>query len=418
MRITTAQIYQNTIQNMDNQQSVLAELEQEASTGIAIATPADNPLGAAQAVQLSANGAMLAQFATNQSTASTMLNTESSALSSVGNTLQSILTQLGGLTSAGINDSNRQAAVKALQGLRDQLMTEANTTEPDGSFVFSGFQGNVAPFSNASNGGVTYNGDFGTRTLQISNSTSVATADNGSSVFLSVLPNISDPVAEGASTNTGTGVIGAVTITTPGATSNNVPYSITFATDPATGNLTYQVDNTSTTPPTPVGAAQQYTGTGTSPQTIDLGGGQTVTISGTPEAGDSFTVTPAAQGDTDVFAAIDAVMSALQNPADDNPTGLANIENALSTAQTQINNTLTNVTTVQASVGGRAQQVTALQSINGAQSLQNQTTLNDLVEANQPSILSSLSLAETMLNATEKSFASVSQLSLFSVLNT
>jgi flagellar hook-associated protein 3 FlgL len=416
-RITTAQIYQNTIQNMDSQQSLLAQLEQEASTGRAIATAADSPLGAAQAVQLSATGTMLAQFSTNQSTATTMLDTESSALGGVTNTLQSVLTQLGALTGPGINDSNRQAAAKALEGLRDQLMSEANSTEADGSFVFSGFQGGTAPFSNASNGGVTYNGDLGTRTLQISNSTSVATADNGASVFMSVLPNIADPVSAGSSANTGTGVIGPVTITTPGAASNNVPYSITFATDPATGNLTYQVSNTSTTPPTAIGTPQPYTGTGTTPQTIDVGGGQTVTISGTPVAGDSFTVTPAAQGNTDVFAAIDSVIAALQNPSDGNPPAMATIENALTTAQTQISNTLTNVQTVQASVGGRAQQVTALQSINQSESLQNQTTLNDLVQTDPSAVLTNLSLAENMLNATEKAFASVAQLSLFSVIN-
>ncbi|MDQ7979111.1 flagellar hook-associated protein FlgL [Paraburkholderia sp. SARCC-3016] len=412
MRIATTQIYANTISNMDNQQSLLARLEQQASTGIRVATAADDPLGAAQAVQLSATGSVLSQFASNQNTAISLLQTEDTTLSNVSTALQNVLTQLNALGSGTINDSNRQAAGKALQGLRDQLMTLANTTDGTGNFIFSGFQGGTAPFSNASNGGVTYNGDLGTRTLQISNTTSVATTDNGASVFLSVLPGLSDPVPAGASTNAGTGVIGPVSISTQGAASNNKPYSITFLTDPTTGNLDYQVNDTSTTPPTAIGTPQAFT----AGQPIDLGGGESVAISGTPVAGDSFTVTPAAQGNTDVFKTIDDVIAALQNPAQDDTAAMATIENAINTAHTQIDNTMTNVATVHASVAGREQQVTALGKINSQQSLQTTTDLTDITQADPSTVFSQLTLQESMLSATETTFASVSKLSLFSMI--
>lgn len=413
MRISTQSTYENTIQNMDNQQSMLARLEQQASTGIRVATPGDDPLGAAQAVQLSAEGSALAQFASNQNTATSLLQTEDSTLSSVTSTLQDVLTQLNALGAGDVNDSNRQAAAKALQGLRDQLMSLANTKDSNGNYIFSGFQGKGAPFSDASSGGVVYNGDTGVRSLQISDSTSVATADPGSNVFLSVLAGLSDPVPAGASTNTGTGVIGPVSITNQGASTNNKPYSITFSTDPTTGDLSYQVDDTSTTPPTAIGSPQPYK----AGQAIDLNGGESVTITGTPADGDSFTVTPAAQGNTDVFQTIDSVIAALQNPAQNDPDAMATIENAINTAQTEINNTMTNVSTVQADVAGREQQVTALGTINSRQSLQNTTDLSDDTQADSASVFSQLTLAESMLSATEKTFASVSQLSLFSVIN-
>src|SRR5215468_9461756 len=99
MRISTASMYQNTINNMNNQQSTLAQLQQQASTQIRVATAADDPLGAAQAVQLSAAGSALAQFASNQGAATTMLQSEDTALSGVSQTLQNILSQLDGLGS-------------------------------------------------------------------------------------------------------------------------------------------------------------------------------------------------------------------------------------------------------------------------------------------------------------------------------
>jgi flagellar hook-associated protein 3 FlgL len=413
MRIATTQIYANTIANMDNQQSLLAQLEQQASTGIRVATAADDPLGAAQAVQLSATGSVLSQFATNQNTATSLLQTEDTTLSQVSSTLQSVLTQLNALGSGTINDSNRQAAAKALSGLRDQLMSLANTTNGTGNFIFSGFQGGSAPFSNASNGGVVYNGDSGTRTLQISSTTSIATADSGASVFLSVLAGLSDPVPAGASTNAGTGVIGPVSVSTQGAASNDKPYSITFLADPTTGALDYQVNDTSTTPPTAVGTPTAFT----AGQPIDLGGGESVSISGTPVVGDSFTVTPAAQGNTDVFKTIDDVVAALQNPAQDNTAAMATIENAINTAHTQIDNTMTNVATVHASVAGREQQVTAMAQVNSKQALQTTTDLADITQADPSTVFSQLTLTESMLNATEKTFGSVAQLSLFQFIN-
>jgi flagellar hook-associated protein 3 FlgL len=387
-------------------------LQQQASTQIRVATAADDPLGAAQAVQLSAAGSVLSQFASNQTAASSMLGSEDTTLSGVSQTLQAILTQLNGLGSGAINDTNRQAAAQALQGLRSQLMSLANTQDDAGNYMFSGFQGGTAPFSNASNGGVTYNGDMGTRQIQISSTTSVATADNGASVFLSVLPGLSTPVAAGASTNTGTGVVGPVSISTSGAAGTNTPYSITFLADPTTGALDYQVNDTSTTPPTAVGTPQAYT----SGQAITLNAGESVTITGTPAVGDSFTVTPAAQGNTDVFQTIDSVIAALQNPAQGNPAAMATIENAVNTAHTEIDNTMMNVATVQASVGGREQQVQALGKANTKEALQNTTDLSTIIQADPSTVFSQLTLQESMLSATETTFASVQKLNLFSMI--
>ncbi|WP_232243405.1 flagellar hook-associated protein FlgL [Paraburkholderia sp. SOS3] len=338
MRIATTQIYANTISNMDNQQSLLARLEQQASTGIRVATAADDPLGAAQAVQLSATGSVLSQFASNQNTATSLLQTEDTTLSNVSTALQNVLTQLNALGSGTINDSNRQAAGKALQGLRDQLMTLANTTDGTGNFIFSGFQGGTAPFSNASNGGVTYNGDSGTRTLQISNTTSVATTDNGASVFLSVLPGLSDPVPAGASTNAGTGVIGPVSISTQGAASNNKPYSITFLTDPTTGDLDYQVNDTSTTPPTAIGTPQAFT----AGQPIDLGGGER---SRSP-ARRSQAIRSRSRRPRRATRRVQDDRRCHRRAAESGAgryAAMATIENAINTAHTQIDNTMTNV---------------------------------------------------------------------------
>ncbi len=73
-------------------------------------------------------------------------------------------------------------------------MTLGNTTSPGGGYLFGGFQSASQPFTQNSAGAVVYNGDNGVSSVQISDSTSVATGDSGAAVFLSVTPQTASPV--------------------------------------------------------------------------------------------------------------------------------------------------------------------------------------------------------------------------------
>ncbi|GAB2870212.1 flagellar hook-associated protein FlgL [Paraburkholderia jirisanensis] len=415
MRIASSLIFQNTIQSMDNQQSTLAQLQQEISTNKKLLTPADDPLGAAQAVQLSQSGAALSQYSSNQTAATASLGIEDQTLTSVSGVLTQINTLLTSINNGTLNDANRQAQAKQLQGLRDTLLSLANTTDSSGNHIFSGFQGGTAPFTNQSNGGVTYNGDTGAQQVQIADSTTIQTSDSGASVFMSVLSGVAQPVPASAATNTGTGTFPnspAVTITQAGVPGNNDSYSITFGTD-ATGAPTYSVNDTSTSPATSISTNQPYT----AGQPITLSSGMSVAISGTPAAGDSFTVTPAAQGNTDVFSTIDSVISALQQPVDGNQAATATLSNAVTKAATELGNSMSNVSTVQASVGGREQQLKAMISINSNETTQTKNNMANVVNVDPATVLSQFVLVQNALTAAQKTFAAASSLSLFQVIN-
>src|ERR1700761_8442207 len=109
MRISTSQYFGMNVQTMDDQQSTLAQLYQQISTGVSLSTPSDNPVGAAQAVQLSMQGSTLSQFADNQSTALSSLQSEDSSLSSISGVLSSINTQLVRAGDGSLNDSDRSS---------------------------------------------------------------------------------------------------------------------------------------------------------------------------------------------------------------------------------------------------------------------------------------------------------------------
>ncbi|WP_322052491.1 flagellar hook-associated protein FlgL [Paraburkholderia bannensis] len=412
MRIATSQIYASSLSTMENQQSSLLAVQQQISTGVAISNPADNPLGAAQAVQLSATSANLTQYEANQNTALSSLQLEDSTLSSVTTTLQAMSQQIQSAINGSLNDSDRQALAKQLQGERSQLLTLANTTDGAGNYLFSGYQSTSQVFTNQSGGGVTYNGDLGQRTVQVAGSRSIAISDTGAAVFQSVSSVGTAAVAAGNSGNTGTGLISGVTVTDPTQATNGHNLSIQFG--GTSGALTYTVTDNSTSPATTLASNQPYTDGGT----IDLGSGMNVTITGTPVAGDKFGVTPAtAAQNSSVFSSIDSVIAALQTSATGNPSATANLQNALQAGLTQIGNSTSNVITMQASVGGREQEVKALQTVTSTNSLQVTSNLDDLVSTDTVAAITQYEQITNALSASQKSFAATQQLSLFQYIN-
>jgi len=422
MRISSSQYFTLNVQTMNNQQASLANMYAQISSGKALQTAADNPLGAAQAVALSSQAANLTQYTTNQSSALTSLQQEDSTLTSVTNVMQSIQSLVVNAGNGTLNNTDRTSLATQLQGYRSTLMTLANTTDSNGNYIFAGFQGGSKPFSdNPSGVGASYSGGPGQRVVQISDTRTINVADPGSAIFQSVSSNESSPVASGASANTGSGTISPVSVTNSSDPANASTYTIAFGTtttgtppttttvssysvtalDPTTGTTT------TVTPPTPYTAGGNITV-----------GSQTVAISGTPASGDTFTVAPANTGNTsntDIFTTLDSLVNALKQPADTS-AAQATLQNALTTAGTKISNTYNNVLTTQTAVGGRSQEVMATQTATQTTSTQTASNLADLVSVNMPSAISQYEMTQTSLQAAQQAFAQIQKMSLFNYL--
>ena len=407
MRISTSQFYDQNIQTMDNQQGQLSTYYQQLSSGTALTTPADNPLGAAQAVQLTMVSATYTQYQTNQSAALSSLGLEDKTLSSVTTTLDSVTSQLVRAGDGTLNDSDRASIAQALQGYRNQLLNLANTSDGAGNYLFSGFQATTPPFTNNTAGGVNYQGDSGIRQVQVADTRQIATNDSGASVFLSVPATGTSEVSAGASTNTGTGTIGSASVTNPSVTTNGDHYTITFGGTAAAP--TYTVTDNTAVPATTTAPAAFNAST-----PIPLGAGMQVSMSGAPNPGDTFTVTPAtAPQNTSVFASLDAVIAALKQPADNNPTAVATLKNALTTGLTQVQNSMTNVTVVQASVGGREHELQALQTTTQTNSVQTQSDLSNLTGVDMVTAITKFEQAQSALQAAQQTFVKMQGMSLF-----
>ncbi|AJZ60708.1 flagellar hook-associated protein FlgL [Paraburkholderia fungorum] len=406
MRISSMQYFNMNVSTMSDQQAQLSQLYAQISSGVSLSTPSDNPLGAAQAVQLSSTATSLAQYTTNQNVALSSLQQEDSTLGSVNTVLQSIHTLVLRAGDGSLNDGDRGSIATQLQSLRSQLLTLANSTDPQGNALFGGYQSTAQPYTTNSAGAVTYSGDTGTPAMQITPSHTIQTGDNGIAIFNSVAAIGTSSVPAATTGNTGTGVVSTVSMTNPTNPANADKYSISF-----TSATTYTVTQTTPSGTVTTGGPQPFT----AGSAITLGG-QTVSISGAPNAGDSFTVTPATQGSTDVFANLSQLITTLQTPVSGGAS-TASFQSALTTSMTQLENTMNNVVTAQAAVGGREQQVQALQTVTQSNTLQTASNLADLTQTDMVKTIGQYTMTQNALQAAQQAFVKIQSVSLFQYLN-
>jgi flagellar hook-associated protein 3 FlgL len=179
-------------------------------------------------------------------------------------------------------------------------------------------------------------------------------------------------------------------------------YTLTFNTP-----TSYQiVDNTTGTTVVPNGSYS-------SGSAIQFQGVE-VSVTGPPAAGDSFSVAPS--GNQSLFATLTNLSSALSTPAD-SPAAKAQLTTSVASALTNIDQGISHLSTVSASVGERINLLTSQGTTNTATNTTLVTQQSKLQDVDYASAVSTLSQQMVGLQAAEQSYAAVAQLSLFKYLN-
>jgi flagellar hook-associated protein 3 FlgL len=408
MRIASSTLYQLGLSGINAQQNSLLNVQQQLATGRSILRPSDDPVGATRAVNVSLALATNSQFSTSRKQANSDLGLEENALQSVTTTIQNIQSLVVAAGNGTLSDADRASIATQLQSNYDQLLGLANSDDGNGQFLFGGTKTGSAPFTVSSTGGISYVGDTGAKQLQVDISRQMATTDNGLGVFQSV-QSTADYIVAAGTANTGTGTYSALSVTDPTNPRYGHDLTVSFATDPVTGATTYDVtDNTIVPPdPTPLVAAQPYT-----PGSAITAAGITFAVSGTPVAGDTFVVKPAQQAGTDIFANVQAAITALRKPTTSDADRAA-LQNVLSTANRQMSNSLDNVLTVRSSVGSRMNELDALDTVGDNKDLNYSTTLSQLQDVDYNSAIAEYYKFQTSLQAAQQSFIQIQGMNLF-----
>lgn len=406
MRISTQSFYEQSKSAISTLQSSTLRTQQQMAAGTKILAPSDDPLGATRALGMSQSLALNAQYADNRRYASQSLMQEESVLNSVTDVLQDVKTlviQAGGV----LSDSDRTTIATTLQSKLDQLQALANSDDGNGQFLFGGFKSGTPPFVRSASGTVSYVGDRGQRMVQVDVSRQMAATNDGLAIFQTV-PASAGYVTSAPTTNTGSGVFGAVSVQDRSNASYGQDFVISFS---GTQPLKYQV-NTTATPPVSLVAPTNYTSGGV----IKFGGLQ-INITGTPNAADTFKVTTAAKAGTSMFSAISDAINVLKTPIDNQgQPSQAKLANALSTANRKITNAHDNVSVVRASVGSRLQELDALDANGESRALFEKSYLSNLQDLDYASAISDFQLRQVALQASQQTFVKAQQIALFNYL--
>ncbi|MCG7287270.1 flagellar hook-associated protein FlgL [Cellulomonas sp. ACRRI] len=184
-RVTHFTVRNSTLNNVQANLQRMADLQAQMSSGKKINAASDDPSGTADVLRLQGEQRQLAQYDRNAADGEAWLTTINDALTTSLSTLRKArdLTVQGGNGALGIN--SRVALAQEIEGLRDNLLAQANTTYL-GRSVFAGTTAGAA-FADGSTPATAYAfsgaGVDGTVTRTVASGTVIRVDSSGAAVF-------------------------------------------------------------------------------------------------------------------------------------------------------------------------------------------------------------------------------------------
>jgi flagellar hook-associated protein 3 FlgL len=437
IRVSTGMIFDAGVTAINNQTASLLHLQQQVATGRRIITPADDPVGAARALEVTQASDVNKQYATNHDNAKSALGLEEAQLTSINDMmarLKELTVQAG---NAALSASDRRSVALELRARFEELLGIANATDGTGQYIFAGYMGSTKPFGASVDAmvqnaalEVSYSGDAGQRKLHVSPTRFLEVSDAGNDVFMRIKNGNGYFTTDYATTNTGTATIDAGNVTDTAAWNAlaNKNYRIDFTIDNSVTPAVTRYDIVNITTgnsmltggAAPALLANQRIYQPNQPILLQSQGaeppfnlGASVTISGDPATGDRFTIAPSTS--QSVFRTLADLIRTLEV----GPTGAgteAKYSNEIGFALTNLDQANDNILKVRAAIGSRLNEVDSLSNTNQDLQLQYSQTLSTLQDLDYAKAISDLTRKQTDLEAAQKSFMRISQLSLFNYL--
>jgi flagellar hook-associated protein 3 FlgL len=399
MRVSTSWIQQQSVGSMMDRQSDLSDISTQLSTGKRINHPSDDPVGAARALDLSHLTADAAQYQRNITSANARLGLEDQSLSNVSGVLGRVRTLLLQAANGTQTDDTRGDIAAEMVQLRQQLLGQANSKDGQGEYIFAGNRTGTQPF--ASQNGVSYMGDDGQRMVAAGPGLQVATGDPGSAVFADIPTGNGTFAISADAANTGSVVAGASSVSNPNANPSawdGGDYSIVFTAADA-----YEVrDNAGTVLDS--GSYDAAVGGG-----IAFRGAQ-VAFSGTPDAGDKFSLGASAK--QDVFATLDNLINTLRQPNG----GGADMQNSINEQFANLDQAIDNITRTRGMVGARMNALDQQSGLNDDLTLQYKSALSDVQDVDYYDAVSRFAAQTAALQAAQQTFTKMQGSKLFDYL--
>ena len=234
MRISTSMLYAKGVNSMQQQWSQLLHTQQQVATGRRVLTPSDDPIASARALEVGQSQGVNQQFLANLGHADDAMRLVESQLTNVNDILQYAREQAVAAGTGALSQTELSYLAEDMKSQFNALLALANSQDGNGDYIFGGYRAQTQPYS-GDLAGVTYQGDQGERTVQVSASRYMPVSLPGSAVFdrtLTLDAAAMPVVGNGHNTGSETPRITAVD---PTAVRQGTRYQISYSQpDPAT----------------------------------------------------------------------------------------------------------------------------------------------------------------------------------------
>ena len=197
MKISTNLMFEKAAKQMTSSQTNLAKSQAQLAQGKQIINPSDAPDQASTVQRLKSILSRQDSYQTALNTVQSRLQGEDSTLSSVSDLLiraKEIAVQANNDT---LSPDNRKALGVELQGLRDQMLSLANTRDSSGNFLFGGSKVTQAPFVSVAGGSPQYAGDQTRMSVMVGENRSMPINRTGTDAFVPVNRTLPDGTTQG-----------------------------------------------------------------------------------------------------------------------------------------------------------------------------------------------------------------------------
>ena len=401
MRISTAGMHRVSISGILENQVKLAKTQEQIATGKKFQTAAEDPIGATRVAGLQRKLADNAQYERNSNILESRLGYEEQTLSDITSLLQSARDSALAGANATLGRAERRMIANQVRQNLAGLMEMANRQDANGEYLFAGTSTATRPFAQGATA-VNYLGDQTTRQIRISSTQSLADTHAGGDAFMGIAERNGMFRTTVSATNTGNAFIGLGTVTDPSAwVADNYTLQFTSPTD-------WQVVDDATPTPTVIASGSGFT----SGQSVSFLG-VTVSVTGTPAANDSFSITPAQN--TDIFAMLDSLARTLEGDPAIAGTEAA-FQTELGASIANMDAALERVVNLRAEVGTRLQAIDIAADFRDSEEVDLQELISDIRDVDYASAISQLNQQYTSLQAAQAAYSKISQLSLFDYL--
>lgn len=402
MRITTSQLFQRGIDSILRQQSSTLELQQQIASGKKLSKPSDDPINSSRIQFIMQELSQIDRMQSNADSAKSALQSEEALLGSMTNALQRIR-ELYIQANTGVLDSaTRTGIIVELEERLDSLVASANSRDYNGDYIFSGYQNQIKPISQAANGQYVYNGDDGQKVLQVTSSTFIPTSDSGFDLFENIPSgNGIFSVTDAAPANTGSGIISSGFIFDQAAYVKD-SYTINFIDN--AGTLEYEVRDSS--------LAVVTSGTFVSGEAMKFNGIE-FSVTGEPSDGDNFLVSPSSG--KNMFNSIRNTIDSLKDFGV-NATQVAKTQNEFNQGLEELDQALSRLNITKTKIGSRLNSIDSAVTINEDFKLKNKQLLSSLEDLDLAEAIVQLNSESIALEAAQQSFLRIQNLSLFNFL--